>query len=278
MLHFIPFVLLIISNIPFYMQNAEFKINYFLNNDIIKNELGAIQSVTQIIQITTYIIITKILINKHTQRMKNSVSMTDKVSLRWLSVSFNYFISIFGLIVAHLILIYFGVDLTSIYYITIPVFLTLFVYVLGYHGLKQPEIIVQTEEESIDKKYERSTLTDEKSEEYLNRLLDLMRNQKPYLVNDLTLLKLAEQLGISSHHLSQVINEKLNQNFYDFVNKHRVEEAKRLLLDPAKNSYTIFAIATESGFNSKSAFNSCFKKFTGQTPTEFKKRNNPALL
>jgi AraC-like DNA-binding protein len=256
------------------MQSTEFKLNFFLQKGIIKDELGAIQSITQIIQITTYIILTKILIDKHTQRMKNSVSMIDKVSLHWLSVSFNYFISIFGLIVAHLILIYFGVDLTSIYYITIPVFLTIFVYVLGYHGLKQPEIIIQPEEESSDKKYERSTLTEEKSEEYLIRLIDIMKNQKPYLESDLTLLKLAEQLGISTHHLSQVINEKLSQNFYDFVNNYRVEEAKRLLLEPTKNAYTIFAIAAESGFNSKSAFNSCFKKFTNLTPSEFKKLNS----
>lgn len=275
--HFIPFVLLIISNIPFYMQNAELKINYFLNKDIIKDELGAIQSVTQVLHVTVYIIITKVLIKKHTQRIKNSVSLIDKVSLNWLSISFNYFISIFGLIGAHLILIYFGVDLTSFYHITVPVLLTIFVYVLGYHGLKQPEIIIQPEDDNNDKKYERSTLTEENSKEYLRRLLDLMQSKKPFLENDLTLQKLAEHMGISTHHLSQIINEKLNQNFYDFVNKYRVEEAKRLLLEPEKNAYTIFAIATESGFNSKSAFNSCFKKVTNLTPTEFKKLNYPTL-
>ena len=273
LLHFIPFVLVIISNIPFYLQNAQYKLDFFLQKGIIKNELAAIQSISQIIQISIYIVITKILINRHTQKIKNSVSLIDKVSLRWLSTSFNYFFSIFGLVAAHLILIYFGVDLSSIYHITIPVFITIFIYVIGYHGLKQPEIIIQPEEIGNDKKYERSTLTDEKSGEYLNNLLDLMENQKPYLQNDLTLLKLSEQLCISTHHLSQIINEKLNMNFYDFVNKYRVDEAKLLLLDPAKNSLTIFAIAVEAGFNSKSAFNSCFKKFTNITPSEYKKHN-----
>ena len=272
-LHFIPFILVLISNIPFYMQSTQYKLDFFLQKGIIKNELAAIQSVSQIIQISIYIIVTKLLINRHTKKIKNSVSLIDKVSLRWLSISFNYFFSIFGLVAAHLILIYFGVDLSSVYHITIPILITIFVYVIGYHGLKQPEIIIQPEETNNDKKYERSTLTDEKSEGYLKNLLDLMENQKPYLQNDLTLLKLAEQIGISSHHLSQIINEKLNMNFYDFVNKYRVEEAKRLLLDPAQNSLTIFAVAVESGFNSKSAFNSCFKKFTNSTPSEYKKLN-----
>ena len=104
-----------------------------------------------------------------------------------------------------------------------------------------------------------------------------MQNRKPYLESDLTLLKLSQQIGISTHNLSQVINEKLDMNFYDFVNKHRVEEAKRLLIDPAKQPLTILAIAEEAGFNSKTTFNSCFKKFTSTTPSEYKRHNLPRL-
>ena len=142
--------------------------------------------------------------------------------------------------------------------------------------MRQPEIIIIPENEDNEKKYERSGLTNEKSEEYLKQLLDLMETKKPFLECELTLLKLAESLGISSNHLSQIINEKLNQNFYDFVNKYRVENAKNLLIDPAFDSKTIYAIALESGFNSKSAFNTCFKKYTNQTPSEYKKHLSTA--
>jgi AraC-like DNA-binding protein len=85
------------------------------------------------------------------------------------------------------------------------------------------------------------------------------------------LQKLAERLGISPHHLSQVINERLNQNFFDFVNQYRVGEAKRQLLDAKKKHYSIMAIAGDVGFNSKSAFNAAFKKHANVTPSEWRR-------
>ena len=199
------------------------------------------------------------------------MSVIDNVSLRWLSISMNYFIAIFIIVLVHLFFIYLGVDTGIFYHISVPVLITIFIFTLGYSGLRQPEIIALPENEENEKKYEKSGLTTEKSEEYLNQLFNLMETKKPFLESDLTLLKLAENLGISSNHLSQIINEKLNQNFYDFVNKYRIENAKSLLVDPAFDSKTIYAIALESGFNSKSAFNTCFKKYTNQTPSEYKK-------
>jgi len=271
-LHFLPFILIVAANIPFYMKSSEEKLHYFLNPVIIKNNIELVQSILQVIQTTVYIIVIKIVIQKHSQKIKNLVSTVEKVNLQWLSVCMNYFITIFFLITAHLILLYVGVDLSSIYHITIPIIVVVFIYVLGFLGLRQQEIVFYSDDDESGKKYEKSTLTTEKSEEYLSRLLEIMETGKPFLEVDLTLLKLAERLGISAHHLSQVINEKLNQNFFDFVNKYRIEEAKRMLLDPAKNYLTIFAIAVEAGFNSKSAFNICFKKYTHTTPSEFKKK------
>lgn len=271
LLHFIPFLIIVISNIPFYLQSAEYKLAFLYEEGIIKDKLQAIQSASQVIQLTAYIIFTKFIIKNHIRELKNKVSLTDEISLRWLNISFNYFFSVFALVTMHLILIYFGVDLTSIYHVTIPVIVTIFIFVLGYHGLKQPEIIIDNDKNNSDKKYERSTLTAEMSEVYLKRLLDMMQNEKPYLASSISLVKLASMIGISTHHLSQIINNNLGHNFYDFINTYRVEEAKRLLCEPNKKSMTIYAVGLESGFNSKSAFNTCFKKITNQTPSEFKK-------
>ena len=99
-----------------------------------------------------------------------------------------------------------------------------------------------------------------------------MQKERPYLESELTLPKLADLLQVPPHHLSQVINESLGQNFFDFVNAHRVEEAQRLLRDPERSAYTVLAIAEEAGFNSKTAFNTAFKKVTGKTPTEFRQQ------
>ena len=121
------------------------------------------------------------------------------------------------------------------------------------------------------KRYGNSSLFHEKADDYLNKLKLVMEEEKPYLDSGLTLHKLSEYVGITPQHLSQVINERLNQNFADFVNSYRIMEAKRLLVDPRGDLLTILAIAEEVGFNSKSSFNSAFKKISGMTPTEYKK-------
>jgi YesN/AraC family two-component response regulator len=82
---------------------------------------------------------------------------------------------------------------------------------------------------------------------------------------------LAERLGVHYNYLSQIINEQFKQNFNDFINKYRIEEAKKILKTPSGSEKTILEIAYETGFYSKSVFNTAFKKFTGKTPSEFRK-------
>ena len=89
----------------------------------------------------------------------------------------------------------------------------------------------------------------------------------------MTLEQLAGQLSIRPKMLSQVINESLQQNFFDFINRYRIEAAKKLLTNPADKKITVLEVLYEVGFNSKSSFNTIFKKHTGLTPSEFKKKN-----
>ena len=112
---------------------------------------------------------------------------------------------------------------------------------------------------------------DEPASEYIkNKLIGIMQNEKPYLDGDLTLNKLAEILSVSTHHLSEVINTKLNQNYYDFINKYRVEEFINKLKNPANEKYSLLSLAFDSGFKSKTSFNTIFKKLTNKTPSEYK--------
>ncbi|MCK4763315.1 MAG: AraC family transcriptional regulator [Candidatus Aminicenantes bacterium] len=78
-------------------------------------------------------------------------------------------------------------------------------------------------------------------------------------------------LGISEKHLSQILNEKLHQNFNKFINKYRVEEAKRKILDPKEKDFVLLKIAFDVGFNSKSAFNAAFKKFARMNPSQYRR-------
>lgn len=101
-------------------------------------------------------------------------------------------------------------------------------------------------------------------------LKEVMQTQKLYLNQELSLKDLAKSIDTYTHYITQILNSYFNQNFYDFVNQYRVEEAERLLLDPSKSNFTILAIAYECGFNSKAPFNRAFKKKNGITPSEYK--------
>ena len=99
-----------------------------------------------------------------------------------------------------------------------------------------------------------------------------MENDRLYLDEELSLRTLSEKTGLPSAIVSQVLNERLKRNSYDFVNGFRVEEAKRILRDPRRSDQKILGIAFDTGFASKVAFNRVFKKYTGLTPSEYKNR------
>lgn len=124
-------------------------------------------------------------------------------------------------------------------------------------------------------KYLGSTLTAEEKTSIKQNLLIHMETHKPYLEPELNLEQLSSQLSLKPKILSQVINECLGQNFFDFVNRYRIEDAKRLLSNPADKKITVLEVLYEVGFNSKSSFNTLFKKYTGITPSEFKKQHMP---
>ena len=105
----------------------------------------------------------------------------------------------------------------------------------------------------------------------IQTLLTLMQRDKPYLEPDLTLEQLAAKLSLKPRALSQAINDILQQNFFDFINRYRINEAKSLLTNPKDKKITVLEVLYQVGFNSKSSFNTLFKKYTGLTPTEFRK-------
>ena len=120
-------------------------------------------------------------------------------------------------------------------------------------------------EEKEDKKY-RSSVDESMAESTLDALNSLLQSGV-YKDSTLTLRKLANDLNMSQHHLSQIINENTEGNYYELVNGYRITEAQRLLND---TELSVIDVAYESGFNSKSAFYSEFKKQTGVTPGQFR--------
>lgn len=136
-------------------------------------------------------------------------------------------------------------------------------------------IISKVDFDEIDKTLDRKPLlTEEKIEELLNNLKTIIKNDKLYKISDLSIFDVAKELNINKTYISFVINEKLNENFSAFINKYRIEEAKSMLANAEFDNLTIEGIARSVGFNSKSSFNSAFKKHIGTTPSLLKKQSS----
>jgi AraC-like DNA-binding protein len=123
-------------------------------------------------------------------------------------------------------------------------------------------------------KYSKSSLSESGKQKILDSIIIELESKKYYSENLASLSELAKKIGESPHHVSQVINEKLNKNFFELLAAYRVEEAKKILSADRKNKLTIEEISEMVGYNSKTAFNNAFKKNTGKTPSEFRKSTN----
>ena len=119
------------------------------------------------------------------------------------------------------------------------------------------------------RKYKKSLLDKDLLEQYKSQLEQLMSNKKPFLDPNLTLRSLAQIMEIPPNHLSQLLNEGFDKNFAEYINSYRVETFKAKAADPAQQHLTILALAYDSGFNSKTVFNTFFKKMTGKTPKAY---------
>jgi len=133
--------------------------------------------------------------------------------------------------------------------------------------------IVEVEEinKELMLKYEDARLYDNVGAEYLEKLTRIMEIKKPYLDTEITVTKLSEMLAMTSVELSYLINKHYEMNFNSFINKHRVDEAKKRLQDPKYENDNIISIGFDVGFRSKSSFNLFFKRFTTTTPLKYRK-------
>ena len=225
-----------------------------------------------------YTILTIRIVAAYNRRIRNSFSTIEAINLAWLK-----YVTLGMIIIWSLVVVLFFLDLFLPFeagwdaLIHIPI--GILIYVIGYKGLRQPEIFLDSsvpgQDLSQGNKYERSGLSDSDADDIRERLLILMKEERLYLDQTLTLQKLARRLDVTCHNLSEVINSRLHQSYYDFVNAHRVEEFKSRLADPANAPLNLLSIAFDSGFSSKGTFNAIFKKLAGMTPSEYKTQMAP---
>jgi len=267
MLHLIPFLTYLVFSAFFVLPR------YSSHLDLLTSTLSVdfwkwivFESLISL-QLAVYLILSFKALRKYQSWLKNQV-LYQKSTLSWLRFILVGFGLVWSIGIVNSTISFIKGQLIS--FLSFANFLIIFSVAVAtvFLALKHPEIFVQTEEKI---KYKGSTLNPDDVDRYIERLKRCMNKDKPYLNPGLSLTKLSRKLSIQPRHLSQIINSSLNQNFFDFINVYRIEEAKKYLSNPSMGEETILEIAYMVGFNSKSAFNNAFKKITGNTPSEFKK-------
>lgn len=263
LLHFLPFVLVITFSLTF----GALKLAPFPNRGHWRPDVMFWAMV--LVQFSCY----QFFIHKRWIRsreiMQHEVSNMEDVNISWV----RFFMGVFLLVNAFFLFSLFAtIHLQGGDWLWRSVALTfsLSIFALGYKGILQKEIF-DTRHQEEQEPPEQHVSPVPKDESLIRQVTGFMEERKLYLDPELTLSMLARELNMSRSQLSQLINDGIGDNFYDFVNKYRVEEVKKLMADPKFNNYNVLGLALEAGFKSKSTFNLIFKRFTGLTPTEYRR-------
>lgn len=276
LLHFIPFIFFsVFQYYNFINLTVPEKIR-FLENDLFKEQVSYKITVLAIgVSTISYNIWALNLIRRRRERLMQQYSKIEDIDLGWLNaltiaalICYSVNVALFSLdLIFHFATYKFLMFLTNS-------FATVYVLFLGYFGIRQGNIFINNVRE-IRESGNKSTLNETGSpvittdDAFVRTLVRNMEEKQPYLDPDLTISRLSEMLNVKIEFLSEVLNSRLNQNFFDFTNKYRVEEFKIQCLLKANSHLSIMGIAYNCGFNSKASFYRAFKKFEGMSPTAY---------
>lgn len=295
----LPFVAANLLFLPVYLMPDDAVIALFIdNNDLepddletlgvsVEHTLAAIFGTLFAIllfltQVTTYLIVSIRLLRRHNRHIQQIYSNVDKKNLNWLRILLTL-LTISWLTYAPSAFADLLFDIPDWIWIAVAVLELTIIYGLGVSAMRQPTVFTRQEDLTLVKtlgeaaeeapgsdtaKYARSALEQTDRERILAKLTAAMRDDRLYLDANLTLANLSRHTSVSANYISQVINQELDYNFFDFVNRYRIEAVKQKLME--REDTSVLEIALEAGFNSKSTFNAAFKRFAGMTPTQFR--------
>ncbi len=286
--HLLPMVLWLVNAISWLYQPTEFKYNnyleawhpelssvaeppYYLPEDFTGGLRNYINELT-LLSCLIYNLVALVMIRRAYRQAGHSFWESVPVTLAQLRNLTLLFLLLPVLIVA--VKLQFHNDLGDYWlacYLTLMIYATSILVMSGstFFSREPAPVLVESLPEP-KRKYEKSSLSEEVEEAVLQKLTWYMDTEKPYLQSDLSLPKLAAHLNTTPHHLSQLLNDRLQQSFFDLLASYRIREAQHLLQQPATVNLKIDEIAERVGYNSSSAFHTTFKRLTGQTPAQFR--------
>jgi AraC-like DNA-binding protein len=266
LIHFLPILILTITLLIF---SEMVQLSEDFSGEISIYQIILLSLLT--IVSTFYAIKTLLIIINHQRTLKDKYSsINSKVTLRW--IFFITIIMIVGfislLIIGSIERFVFGLKPEFVAFPNLIGF-TIFAFAVSYYGVRQSSLNhhVSTKSPKFLKKFEPN-----EQDKIIQKINNYMISEKPYIKPDLTIQELADYLDMDRLYFSEIINNHFKKNFYTFINEYRVQEVKIRLQKPEYNHLTLLAIGFDSGFNSKTSFNTIFKQFTGKTPSEYQAR------
>lgn len=269
-LHLIPYVFNLLLNWPILAMGRTDKLQfleYFLSGQLPLRSFDLVIFSFQSLHLSAYLLISARFIKKATSAAgRLHIPLLQRA--RWLKalhIAFCLFTGLIGLLLVFTAL--HGFYLVQVNYLFV-LFLVAMILFIAYAFIWQREVLLP----HFEGARRPVAVPDEDKGNYLERIRQLLEEEKIYLRTELSLVELAEAAEMSPHQLSRLINEEFGRSFFELINFYRVEEVKQRLCDPRYNALSILGIAMESGFSSKSSFNAEFKKCTGLTPSAYKKQ------
>jgi AraC-like DNA-binding protein len=233
-------------------------------------------AIMAVAQMTVYITLMVRCLRRYARRIRESFSSLEGINLRWLRWRLAVFAVICLAGLAVMAVFKFDRRLVNVAGQAVFFLAALNIFATGYRAMFQPRIFFGPGGEGgPGKRYQRSSLGSESAGQLKARLLAMMDGERSFLDAKLSLPKLAQDLDAPVNHLSQVINEQLGRNFFDFVNGYRVDAAKRMLTQPGAAQQKLISVAFDCGFNSLATFNRVFKDLAGMSPSQFRKCRTP---
>lgn len=205
-------------------------------------------------------------------RIRESDASPERTNIGWIRFLTWTFLGIGLLVAVRLLGLLAGLGLGSEPRVILYAAISLLIYLWGYYGLSQPEVLFPPPAAPLSGQKPDVAANAGRISSLRAKVAAFMEAEKPYLDADLSLHGLAARLDEPPYLLSQMINRELNLNFFTFINQYRMEEAKKRLVAPGSEKLKLLALALESGFASKTSFNRVFKDLAGMTPSEFQRQ------
>jgi len=280
LIHVIPFVVVNLVFIPrFYLASGTEKLHFFeFHNQM--PEMYFFQILVEI-QYFFYIVSVFLILKKYREIYLENYTNPSTSTYKWLFQMTVVFLAAHSLVVLKNLLRYTNFDKTFIWSSILVGSVALLVtcwFVLK--AMNHPELFrginskLQLTKDILPKENEVVEEINSNQNEAITSQISILKNymaeNEPYLDPSLTIQELANQINIPVRDLSVLINHHMDQHFFDFVNEYRIQKAMHILKDQSKSNLTILEILYEVGFNSKSSFNTSFKKYTNLTPTAYR--------